>query len=257
MFRLLIADDEELVRRGLTALIEREAPEIDVVETAVDGLEALELSERCQPDILLTDIRMPGLSGLDLIGRLRAAGASPRCIVLSGYDDFEYARRAIGLDVAEYLLKPIDPDQLLGALARVREGIEAARREERTRAAALQALPERAPAAPALGRPCRQCVGGMAARRARLGAATGPLPRRWGGVREATAERFRALAREAIEGAVLAEDGPGSCCSTLPAPGSRSRGIRGDSPIAAWLGWRPMGCRWHLSPLGPARDWRR
>lgn len=214
MFRLLIADDEELVRRGLTALIEREAPEIDVVETAVDGLEALELSERCRPDILLTDIRMPGLSGLDLIGRLRAAGPAPRCIVLSGYDDFEYARRAIGLDVAEYLLKPIDPDQLLGALARVREGIEVARREERTRAAALQALQERhlqrllsggpagasaewLPAAPAWG----------------LLLARGPS----GGEPSGSGvERFRALAREAIEGAVLAEDGPGSCCILCP-----------------------------------------
>ena len=215
MFRLLIADDEELVRRGLTALIEREAPEIDVVETAVDGLEALELSERCRPDILLTDIRMPGLNGLDLIGRLRAAGPAPRCIVLSGYDDFEYARRAIGLDVAEYLLKPIDPDQLLGALTRVREGIEVARREERTRAAALQALQERQlqrllsggpaasasaewlPAAPAWGLLLARGLGG-------------------GEASETAIERFRTLAREAVGGALLAEDGPGGCSVLCP-----------------------------------------
>src|SRR5690348_10655761 len=123
MLRLLIADDEELVRRGLTALIEREAPAIAVVGAAADGCEALRLATETQPDVVCTDIRMPGLSGLDLIERLRAARPGLRSIILSGYDDFGYARRAIGLGVSEYLLKPLDAEQLLDILARMREDI--------------------------------------------------------------------------------------------------------------------------------------
>ncbi len=130
MFRLLIADDEDLVRRGLAALIRREAPGITVVGVAADGLEALRLAEETLPDIVCADIRMPGLSGLDLIERLRAARPGVRSIILSGYDDFAYARRAIGLGVAEYLLKPVDAEQLLATLELLQAQIAAERQEE-------------------------------------------------------------------------------------------------------------------------------
>ncbi|MDQ2828608.1 MAG: response regulator, partial [Chloroflexota bacterium] len=142
MFRLLIADDEDLVRRGLAALIQREAPEFTVVGAAADGLEALRLAEETSPDIVCTDIRMPGLSGLDLIERLRVARPGLRSIILSGYDDFAYARRAIGLGVAEYLLKPVDADQLLEILARLRAGIAAERQDERLRLEAARITAE-------------------------------------------------------------------------------------------------------------------
>ncbi len=136
MFRLLIADDEDLVRRGLSALIQREAPEITIVGTAADGVEALTLAEHTRPDIICTDIRMPGLSGLDLIERLKAAQPGVRTIILSGYDDFSYARRAIGLGVSEYLLKPVDADGLLAILARLRTQIVDERHEDHLRRAA-------------------------------------------------------------------------------------------------------------------------
>jgi len=141
-FRVLIADDEELVRRGLTALIEREAPGVTVVGVAVDGLEALDLVAQTAPDVVLTDIRMPGLNGLDLIDHLRAADPDLRCIILSGYDEFTYARRAIGLGVDDYLLKPIDPDELLATLARTGERIAAAREERDRRSDAARVAAE-------------------------------------------------------------------------------------------------------------------
>ncbi|HWE61110.1 MAG TPA: response regulator transcription factor [Chloroflexota bacterium] len=144
MYRLLIADDEELVRRGLTALIEREAPAITVVGAAVDGLEALELARSCAPDIVLTDIRMPGLDGLDLIGRLREHVPPPHCIILSGYNEFDYARRAVGLGVADYLLKPVDPDELLALLERIGAQIATTRHEQQIHSAAERVLVERA-----------------------------------------------------------------------------------------------------------------
>lgn len=128
MYSLLIADDEELVRRGLAALIEREVPDLTIVGTAIDGLDALEQARRSRPDIILTDIRMPGLDGLELIARLRAEQPGLRCIILSGYDEFAYARRAIGLGVEDYLLKPVDPDDLLAILARACQAIAAERR---------------------------------------------------------------------------------------------------------------------------------
>ncbi len=131
MFRLLIADDEDLVRRGLTALIERDAPEVTIVGAAVDGEDALDVAGRTAPDVVLTDIRMPGMSGLDLIQHLRASQPHLRCIILSGYDEFDYARRAVSLGVTEYLLKPVDPDELLGLLKRMHGEIDAERRERR------------------------------------------------------------------------------------------------------------------------------
>jgi len=142
MFRLLIADDEDLVRRGLAALIQREAPGISVVGVAADGVEALRLAEELRPDIVCTDIRMPGLSGLDLIERLRAARPGLRSVILSGYDDFGYARRAIGLGVAEYLLKPVDADQLLAILARLQDQIAAERRDAQARLEAVRITTE-------------------------------------------------------------------------------------------------------------------
>lgn len=133
MLRLLIADDEELVRRGLTALIQREAPDITIIGAAMDGCEALDVALLARPDVILTDIRMPGLSGLELIGSLRAVRPRPRCIILSGYDEFDYARRAIGLGVAGYLLKPVDPDELLELLRRTEQNIIAEQRDEEMR----------------------------------------------------------------------------------------------------------------------------
>ncbi len=107
MYSLLIADDEELVRRGLAETLDWESMGFRVTGTAKNGIEALDILGRDGADVVLADIRMPHLSGLDLAARIRNQYPETRVVILSGYDDFEYARSAIEHDVFSYLLKPL------------------------------------------------------------------------------------------------------------------------------------------------------
>lgn len=138
MMKLLIVDDEKNIRYGLQTMIEREYPGVYSISTAGNGQEALEefLEERA--DLIITDIRMPVMDGIQLIEQiaaLRNGGTGPEVIILSGYDDFEYAKSAIRYRVKDYLLKPIRRDELFEAL----EGI-VREREEREQNARRQEL---------------------------------------------------------------------------------------------------------------------
>lgn len=104
--KVLIVDDEEILRTGLTKMIERmELPAV-VVGTANDGWQALKSIAIHEPHVLLTDIRMPNMDGLELIEKLAADRQRIRSIILSGYDDFDYARKAIRSGCSDYLVKP-------------------------------------------------------------------------------------------------------------------------------------------------------
>ncbi|CAI6044127.1 response regulator [Cohnella sp. JJ-181] len=126
MRTLLIVDDEKNIRCGLKAMIERQYRERYAVSLAADGAEALAFLEERPVDILITDIRMPRMDGLTLIRH--AAELSPRTavIILSGHDDFGYAKEAIRFDVREYLLKPIVREEMYGILDRVEEELNRA-----------------------------------------------------------------------------------------------------------------------------------
>jgi len=100
------------------------APGFACAGTAADGEEAVELADRLLPDLLISDIRMPVLGGLELIERVREVDPDMRIIIVSGYSEFEYARRGIELGVDEYLLKPVDLGALAEALRRVRIRLE-------------------------------------------------------------------------------------------------------------------------------------
>lgn len=115
-WKILIADDEPKIRRGLHAQIDRLGLPCAVCAEAEDGEIALEAAERLRPDILLVDINMPFINGLDFIAALRRTRADARVILITGYEEFEYARRALELDVHAYLLKPIDVDKLRAAV---------------------------------------------------------------------------------------------------------------------------------------------
>ncbi|MDT4761092.1 response regulator [Sphaerochaeta sp. PS] len=104
--RTLIADDELIIRRGLQKMLEKD-PAIELVGEAEDGELALMLCLEKKPDLAFVDINMPFLDGLSFIERLRQNSPSTLVIVISGYDDFEYARKAIQLGVFAYLLKPV------------------------------------------------------------------------------------------------------------------------------------------------------
>jgi two-component system response regulator YesN len=125
---VLIADDEPKIRRGLRKLLDERPDEFTVVGEAEDGEAALGLASELRPDLLLVDIRMPFVDGLDLVERLTVRqGSDRRVVVISGHDEFEYARKAIGLGVFEFLLKPVEEEVLLSVLRRAVADLSQAR----------------------------------------------------------------------------------------------------------------------------------
>jgi len=134
-WKVLIADDEPLIRESLRDSVLELLPGSAVVAEAEDGEEALAQARESRPDILLVDIRMPFLSGLEFIERLADLELDCAVIVVTGHDEFEYARKALTLGVFDYLLKPVEAPALAAALARAaaelsarRERIESSRR---------------------------------------------------------------------------------------------------------------------------------
>nr|QGT50955.1 AraC family transcriptional regulator [uncultured Firmicutes bacterium] len=119
---LIIVDDEEIIREGLAAL-EWEKMGFTVAGTAENGEDALKLAQHIQPDLVISDIRMPRRDGIWLADQLRQVCPDTKIIFLSGYNDFEYTQRAIHLGVSEYVLKPIDEDTLIDIVQTMKEKI--------------------------------------------------------------------------------------------------------------------------------------
>ena len=118
-FKILIADDEQTIRKGIVAMIKSSITYIDIdfIE-ASNGNEALNASYQESPDLIISDIRMPGCSGLEFIEKLRRNRNSPKVLILSGYSEFEYAKTAISLDVGEYILKPIKKQEFISLVSK-------------------------------------------------------------------------------------------------------------------------------------------
>ncbi len=116
MLKVVIADDEERICKLIQILAPWQALGLDACATASNGIQALELIEELKPDILLTDIRMPGCDGLTLIAQAKAIQPDLEIIVISGYAHFEYAQTSIQYGVSDYLLKPINKQLLTAAL---------------------------------------------------------------------------------------------------------------------------------------------
>ena len=134
MKRIMVVDDERPVVEGISLIVRRElAGEFEVAGTAVSGREAIEKIASLAPDIVLMDVRMPGLSGLDAIREMRARGATQAFILVTAYERFDIAREAVGLGVIDYLLKPVSKDSLALSLRAASElldrRIEVERRE--------------------------------------------------------------------------------------------------------------------------------
>ena len=128
MLRVVLADDENKVILLMQKLIDWEALGYEIAGTANDGLRALELVREKQPHLLITDVRMPGCDGIELIQRAKALQPKLHFIVISGYRKFEYAQNALKYGVEDYLLKPLKQEELTGILLRLKEkmGQEAA-----------------------------------------------------------------------------------------------------------------------------------
>ncbi len=124
MYTVIVADDEEELRRALIRRVDWESIGFSVAGEAENGMEALELVEKYEPDLLLTDIRMPFLTGIELARQVREVCPATQIAFLSGYDDFSYAQQAIQYNIISYLLKPISAMELTEELKKIREKID-------------------------------------------------------------------------------------------------------------------------------------
>ncbi|ACL76781.1 two component transcriptional regulator, AraC family [Ruminiclostridium cellulolyticum H10] len=123
MLKVLIIDDEPAVRAGLKAIIDWDSLGYEIIGEAADGHEGLRLLIELNPDLCITDIKMPGLYGTEMLEKAREGGFGGKVIILTGYSDFEYARSAIKSGVSSFQLKPIEEDDLLEAIIKVRKTI--------------------------------------------------------------------------------------------------------------------------------------
>jgi len=124
----LVVDDEQLAREELTFLL-KEFPEVEVVKTATNGIEALELIDQLEPDLVFLDVQMPGLDGLTVIRKLRErAGDTPHFVLTTAFD--QYAVEAFRLEALDYILKPIEKNRLEESIARAKRSLEERQEDE-------------------------------------------------------------------------------------------------------------------------------
>lgn len=129
MYKILIVEDEEMIRKGLRYTFDWYNSDCVVIDEASNGLEGLEKIETLEPDIVVADITMPIMDGITMLEKSTEKFLYS-AIIISGYDEFEYAKRSIKIGVAEYLLKPVEPEQLFEALKRAKDQINQRRQFE-------------------------------------------------------------------------------------------------------------------------------
>ncbi|MDX8044559.1 response regulator [Gracilibacillus sp. S3-1-1] len=121
MLKVMLIDDEPLIREGLRSIIDWQYYGYQVVGTANNGRVGLEKIKELRPDVVFVDIRMPGLSGIEMVKQVKEKGYSCKFVVLSGYSNFTYAQESIRLGVESYLLKPVDEDELVSLIQDLHE----------------------------------------------------------------------------------------------------------------------------------------
>lgn len=129
MYTVVVADDEEELRRALIRKVDWESAGFLVAGEAENGVEALEMVEKYEPDLLLTDIRMPFISGIELARQVREIRPATQIAFLSGFDEFSYAQQAIQYNIISYMLKPISSKELEKELRAIKEKIDQKFRE--------------------------------------------------------------------------------------------------------------------------------
>ena len=118
-FKVIVADDERLIANNIARRIEDSNKAFHVVSRAGTGLEALEQAAELLPDVVFSDIKMPEMDGIELSARLRGTHPDILCVIISGYSDFDYMKAAIQNSAVDYLLKPVNPEELKRLLQRL------------------------------------------------------------------------------------------------------------------------------------------
>lgn len=124
-YSVVVVEDEPLILNNIVKKIDHTNLGFNVIATARNGLKAQEILENLLPNVLVTDIRMPQVDGLELIRHVNEKYPSVRKVIISGYNDFEYARRAIGYNIKDFLLKPVEEAMLSSCLMRIRVELDA------------------------------------------------------------------------------------------------------------------------------------
>jgi len=124
MFRVLIADDEKVICEGLKALIDWNDLGFEIIATAKNGLEVLVLSEKYKPHLIITDIKMPKMNGLEAMTELRKQGSDAEILLLTGFAEFEYVRNALEQGSCGYLMKPVDDEELTRQLKKIAQRLK-------------------------------------------------------------------------------------------------------------------------------------
>lgn len=147
MYKLLIVDDEEIEREGMVSLIPWSDYEVDLVGSAWNGVEGYEKIKKLHPDIVLTDIKMPVMNGIELIRKVRSKYPETEFVVLSGYGEYEFTSQAMEEGIRHYILKPCDEEKIITVLNKVKSEIEGKRsrlEKEREATATIHRLIPRA-----------------------------------------------------------------------------------------------------------------
>ena len=119
-YTVLLVDDEEEVFQVIMKKLDWESMGFSIAGYARNGVEALEMAEELQPDVVMTDIKMPYMDGLTLCKKLKELYQKVKVIIFSGFDEFEYAKEAIKIEAEEYILKPINSNELREVFERIR-----------------------------------------------------------------------------------------------------------------------------------------
>ena len=125
LYTVVVADDEDVLREAVCSMVPWQELGFSLVGSASNGLDALQLVEKLEPDLLLTDIRMPFISGIELARQVREIRPAMNIAFLSGYDDFEYAKQAIQYNIISYMLKPLTIDGIAAELKVIHQKIDA------------------------------------------------------------------------------------------------------------------------------------
>lgn len=122
MLKVLVVEDEEMIRRGIVLAVDWAAMDCVVVGEAANGLEALDAVERLDPSLIITDLKMPQMDGIEMLRQLRARGNGVYVIILTAYDSFTYAQSALRLGAVDFLLKPFHDGDLERAVTALQIG---------------------------------------------------------------------------------------------------------------------------------------